>query len=61
MSRWTHAACEECFAIVVPDKEPHRMVEPEEKQCCLCGIITKSGIYIRLDPAVPNFCNHKEE
>ena len=50
---WTQAACAECYNRERPGKVPTRM-KPEYREterCCWCGEDTRSGIYVRVDPA----------
>lgn len=57
-SKWTHAICDECWKKREPDREPHRFV-PEARVlegCCFCLEPTRSGIYVREDPALTK-CN----
>jgi hypothetical protein len=51
MSRWTHAACLPCYEKLHPGRTPHRLADPEEEPCCICGGLAGSGIYVRADPA----------
>ena len=51
MSAWTQAICDDCFEQQQPDRRPHRMVEPDVERCSWCGRRTRSGIYLRADPA----------
>jgi hypothetical protein len=59
---WTHAVCDDCWFQdhYVPDtngmvllEDPVRLVDSIRKweQCCRCGGMTFSGIYVRDDPA----------
>lgn len=49
---WTHPICDTCYAGINGAQEPSRMKEEfrEDETCCLCGTITRSGIYTRIDP-----------
>jgi hypothetical protein len=49
---WTHPICDTCYSGMHGDREPVRLNEAvrEDEKCCLCGTITRSGIYVRLDP-----------
>jgi hypothetical protein len=48
---FTQPVCDVCWITDYPDKEPMRLREAEPEQCCKCGEPTRSGIYIRVDPA----------
>lgn len=52
MSSWTHACCEECWDHQQPGRTPHRMGAAHRltETCCYCGVITRSGIYVRENP-----------
>ena len=47
---WDHAICDGCWIRREPSKEPVRLLEPESEQCCFCGSLTHSGIYVREHP-----------
>ncbi len=53
MADWNQPTCSRCWYEREPDRYPvsiaegHRTVE----QCAFCGCETKSGIYVRQDPA----------
>lgn len=55
MSRlsWTQPACDECWWERYPGREPARIVATlrEKETCVYCGKDTRSGIYVRIDPA----------
>lgn len=57
-ARWTHALCERCWAEDKPGREPVRVSEPQEEQCCRCGKLTSSGIYGRAEPGTFAHCTH---
>jgi hypothetical protein len=48
---WTQPVCEDCWKKVYPGATPCKLIEPALETCCLCGAATRSGIYIRRDPA----------
>ncbi len=50
MSRFTHPICDACWTRATNGRTPLRLTEPEEEQCCFCGVATVSGIYVRKDP-----------
>ena len=52
MSAWVHAVCDSCWK-ASDSREPHRVVKIVPENCCFCGEETRSGIYVRLDPANP--------
>lgn len=50
---WTQPACEACFAGTFPNvSTPVRIKEGMRtaEQCCMCGVTTLSGLYVRLNP-----------
>lgn len=47
---WTQPVCDRCFRHRYPYKSPTRVRPPQLERCCLCGVITGSSIYIRIDP-----------
>lgn len=53
-SKWTHPMCDQCWGERQPGRVPHRLVEDvrEDEVCCFCGKETRSGIYVREDPAL---------
>lgn len=53
MSRWTHAACQQCYpdATGMPAYTAVRVVDADPEPCCLCEQITRAGLYFRGDPA----------
>ncbi len=50
MSRWTHASCHPCYEETHPAREAVIVLPLEEEECCFCGDMTESGIYVRWDP-----------
>lgn len=56
-SRWTHACCEDCWNAKNPGRTAHKLVDEyrEEETCAFCGNPTRSGIYLREDPALVPF------
>lgn len=51
VSSWTHAICDACWDQRNPYRDPYRIKEATEVMCCFCGNQTKSGIWIRKNPA----------
>ena len=50
---WTQPSCDTCFTGLFPKSEnPHRLTEEfrNEERCCMCGIVTHNGLYIRVNP-----------
>lgn len=47
---FTQPICNDDWEEQNPDRDPTRLTEPNEEVCCFCGALTKSGIYIRVDP-----------
>jgi hypothetical protein len=53
---WTHGICDDCWlAFYFHNASPARSTEPEREQCCMCGMPTTSGIYIREDPQMVRY------
>jgi len=48
---WTQPQCDKCWTRENPVREAVRLTRPVLEQCCTCGFATRSGIYIRRDPA----------
>ncbi len=50
---WTHPICDACWNKRNPRfrHRPARLRDIELEVCCFCGEKTRSGIYIREDPA----------
>lgn len=61
MSEWTHPVCDVDALTMAFTHEinypPTRVVEDqrEEERCCFCGERTRSGVYLRADPATMPF------
>lgn len=53
MSKFQHAICDECWERRNPDRLPVRLMGSyrKEERCCFCLAQTKSGIYVRENPA----------
>lgn len=56
---WTQPCCLACWARDNSDalglmREPVTVVEKDEEVCVHCGEPTWAGIYIRIDPRMPN-------
>lgn len=53
---WTKPVCDTCFSGLDMQNpqptEPVRMKAEyrEDEDCALCGAVTRSGIYVRIDP-----------
>lgn len=61
MSEWSHPICYLCWTELNPHREPHRLVTPIDEKCCYCGKATRSGIYVREDPAaLPKHVSHSD-
>jgi hypothetical protein len=70
-NRWRHTICDACWTWRClerdePGREPVRIVERlrSEVKCCFCATDTRSGIFVRDDPASPELrCGgeHAEE
>jgi hypothetical protein len=48
--RWTHCLCNRCYFSAAKAK-PERLDPRPEDLCCRCGARTRSGIYVRANPA----------
>lgn len=48
---WTQPICEGCYDDRYPGRRPSVLIEPELETCVDCGLVTRSGIYLRIDPA----------
>jgi hypothetical protein len=50
---WTQPCCEDCWVVREGARRPNRVTTEHRfvgVQCCFCGRITHSGIYVRVDP-----------
>jgi hypothetical protein len=53
---WTQPVCVPCWDRDNPDRPaPDRGDVGALEQCCKCGTMTRSGIYIRIDPATVSY------
>lgn len=50
-SEWSQPMCDDCWTSRRPTREPYRMQIPDREVCAWCGTETRSGIYVRVDPA----------
>jgi len=48
---WTQPVCDDCWDIDHPATPSPRRGQGELEHCCKCAEPTRSGIYIRVDPA----------
>lgn len=62
MSEWNHSICDECWTRQRGEQIPCRLKEPyrESERCCFCGLMHRSGIYIRCHPS-DMLCNGEHE
>ena len=54
---WTQPSCPDCWNERNPSRQATR-IKPEFsefEQCVYCGTRTRSGIYVRIDPAAAPF------
>jgi hypothetical protein len=51
VSDWTHPMCDPCWVEEMGLREPVRMARAAAERCCWCAAPTRSGIYMREDPA----------
>jgi hypothetical protein len=61
MSRWTHAICDDCWDVYDPGHLSPRQDHGDDQTCCYCGTSTRSGLYVRADPAMVFHCQHSDE
>lgn len=50
---WTQPCCGPCFTELFPKSQnPHRLANciRVNETCCQCGLLTHSGLYIRINP-----------
>jgi len=49
---WTQPICRQCYARLEPGREPVRLRPgiAGKQYCCICGEITRDGIWYRIDP-----------
>jgi hypothetical protein len=52
---WTQPLCWACWERRNPGRKPAALVVADLEQCCDCGGLTQSGIYVRVDPATVRF------
>jgi hypothetical protein len=52
---WTQAVCDDCWDERNPDRLSPRRGSGYHETCCWCGGNTRSGIYVREDPATVPF------
>ena len=48
MSEQLHQFCDECWDYGSIGREPVRIAQPARQQCCVCGRMNRSGIYVRV-------------
>lgn len=48
---WTQPCCDDCWDGANPDRLSPRRGQGDSEICCHCGLETRSGIYIRVDPS----------
>jgi len=55
--RWTQPSCDDCWTLHASRAAPRRLAEAhrEAEMCCWCGELTRSGIYVRVDPTTVPF------
>lgn len=52
LSNFTQPVCERCWRMAHYDADPVKLHIPVPERCCLCGAMTRDGIYERLDPRI---------
>lgn len=58
---WTQPVCDDCWNAEYPDRSPVRLRAGLVETCCKCGLPTRGGIYIRVDPqTIPFPTNEKD-
>lgn len=61
---WTQPMCGLCWEALNPDgRAPVRITKEHRRteRCCLCGLDTLSGIYVRRDPRTVPFPAENDE
>lgn len=59
---WTHSCCDNCWTKMKGDRQPVRVVEAEQEECCFCGKSHSAGIFVRHHPADKRlFCNKEKQ
>lgn len=53
---WTHSICYDCWEVREPGRKPVQLNSRDREQCCVCGVIHWSGIYIRQNPQTLAHC-----
>jgi len=62
MSNWTQPLCERCWFSERPDEIPTRFIgQCTVERCCMCGLETIAGIFVRRDPATVPFPDGEDE
>lgn len=51
-NQWRHSICDACWEKKNPSRVPHKLVTAvlEPENCCFCGEMHESGIYLREHP-----------
>lgn len=54
---WTQPCCEDCWVVREGARRPHRVAAERfvDARCCFCGRTTRSGIFVRVDPATVSY------
>jgi hypothetical protein len=47
---FTQPLCDDCWDKKYPERPSPRKGQGDVEQCCMCGKMTLSGIYFRIDP-----------
>lgn len=51
-SPWRHVLCAPCWYLRNKNRAPVRVKDADAASCCLCGQMTRDGIYVRADPVL---------
>jgi hypothetical protein len=63
---WNHLICDRCWEARNPGRIAYRVIKDTGRlrNCCFCGSLHSSGIWVRQDPCTVTFClylDHDEE
>lgn len=47
---WTQPVCNDCWDEDHPDRPSPGLEAGDAESCCKCDYLTRSGIYVRIDP-----------
>jgi len=58
---FTQPVCDDCWDAEHPENPARRLDAGEAECCCQCGALTRSGIYIRVDPLTVPYASHLKD